>query len=213
MEPISANLKVTRTARYFMLGDNTLPIDTLIFVLHGYGMQAKTFLCEFEALVKPGVLIVAPEGLSRFYRKGFAGDVVSSWMTKEDRLFEIEDYVNYLDDLHRKINPSGKARIIVLGFSQGTSAASRWLSKGTANISELILWCGEFAKDAELTSSKPPVIRHVIALQDEFIPVERFAEESAWLGSKFKELQEYKFDGPHAIDKPTLLTVFKDVGI
>jgi hypothetical protein len=47
-----------------------------------------------------GRIIIAPEGLSRFYRKGFSGDVVASWMTKDDRLDDMEDYVRYLNDLH-----------------------------------------------------------------------------------------------------------------
>jgi hypothetical protein len=47
---------------------------------------------------------VAPEGLSRFYFEGgFHGPgskVGATWMTREDRLAKIEDYVGYLDALH-----------------------------------------------------------------------------------------------------------------
>lgn len=213
MEITSAQLKVSRSARYFVLGDSRLPVESLIIALHGYGMQAKTFIAQFESMVKPGVLIVAPEGLSRFYRKGFSGEVVASWMTSEERLSEIEDYINFLDQLHSllAINPATKT--IVLGFSQGAVTASRWLMKGQAPISELILWCGEFAGEVMDIPSKQPIVRHVIATQDEFIPLSRFKEQSARLKHLFKSYHEYTFDGSHVIDQEVLKTVFMDAGV
>ena len=41
-----------------------------------------------------GWLIVAVQGLHRFYTKG--GDVVASWMTREDRELAIADNVAYV---------------------------------------------------------------------------------------------------------------------
>ncbi len=213
MEPQSGNIKITRTARYYMLGNRALPIKIVVYVLHGYGMGAKTFISKFESLLKPGVLIVAPEGLSRFYSKGFSGDVIASWMTREDRESEIDDYVNYLDALHKKLVPSGSVKTIVLGFSQGASTGSRWLVKGTAGFDEFIIWCGELGAEIVQKPVKQPVIRHVFAYRDEFISKEQFASQSKRIQSLFSEVREYGFDGTHVIDQPTLMTVFKDIGI
>ena len=213
MEPKSGNIKVTRTARYFTLGDNTLPLQTVVYVLHGYGMSAKEFIAQFECLVKPGVMIVAPEGLSRFYRKGFSGDVIASWMTKEDRLAEIEDYVGYLDSLHRLVVSGKDVITIVLGFSQGVATASRWLYKGAVQISDFIVWCGEFAVESDKVPLKLPVIRHVFAHHDTFITPEQVEKQSLRLRSLGGEVYNYGFDGGHIIDNPTLLTVFRDAGI
>jgi hypothetical protein len=89
MEIISKNISVTKTARYFLSKNNFEKIDTVMFVLHGYGMPAEKFLEEFKELDTENILIVAPEGLSRFYTKGFYGSIGASWMTKEDREHEI----------------------------------------------------------------------------------------------------------------------------
>src|ERR1051325_10016453 len=46
--------------------------------------------------------LVAPEGLSRFYLSERATErrVGASWMTREDRLAEIADYLGYLDAVY-----------------------------------------------------------------------------------------------------------------
>ena len=36
---------------------------------------------------------MAPEGLSRFYLEGFSGKVGATWMTREDRLNDIDNYL------------------------------------------------------------------------------------------------------------------------
>jgi hypothetical protein len=102
MEVISKNIAVKKTARYFLSGENKNP-QFLMFVLHGYGMPARNFLEEFKALGNKNILIVSPEGLSRFYTKGFYGNIGASWMTSEDRENEIEDYIGYLDEVYKEV--------------------------------------------------------------------------------------------------------------
>ena len=84
--------------------------------------------------------IVAPEALSRFYdgdmqaRMHRDAKVGASWMTREDRLSEIADYIAYLDAVHESILARlGGARrlpVTVLGFSQGGATAARWVASG-----------------------------------------------------------------------------------
>ena len=62
------------------------------------------FIKKFEQLKRPEILFVAPEGLHRFYLKGNAGRVGSSWMTKEDRLNDIDDYNRMLDQVAKEIS-------------------------------------------------------------------------------------------------------------
>ena len=112
---------VHKTARVFVLGSVEKATDVWI-VLHGYAQLANTFLSEFEHLANGHTAIVAPEGLHRFYRKGFYGDVVASWMTKEDRLTDIQDYVNYLNNLVQSF-PKSVQNVHVLGFSQCVATA------------------------------------------------------------------------------------------
>src|SRR2546430_4266050 len=116
-------LSTSRNARFFTLGHPTDATE-LWFVCHGYGQLVSRFLERFRALESPGRCIVAPEGLSRFYltehpteRRGGAG-----WMTRGNRLPEIDDYVRYFDAGHAQV-ASRQARGTAPGFSQGTATA------------------------------------------------------------------------------------------
>src|SRR5919204_6031656 len=119
-------LSTLRTARYFILG-SPRRAQELWFVCHGYGQLAARFLERFRVLESEDRCVVAPEGLSRFYLTEDPTErrVGASWMTREDRLHEIDDYVRYLDALYREIAPQ-HSRVTALGFSQGTATVCRW---------------------------------------------------------------------------------------
>ncbi|MBL0341594.1 MAG: phospholipase [Bacteroidetes bacterium] len=208
MEATAKHIKVQRTARYFLYGDLQEPHSEVVFVIHGYGMKAADFLKNFAVLQQKGRLIVAPEGLSRFYRKGFTGDVVASWMTKEDRLHEIADYISYLDILFETITAGKNCKTIVLGFSQGATTASRWIMSGKSKPDELIVWCGEFAKDSETYPNSLPRFWHVSATKDEFISLDRYDAQSEYFREKGIDTKEYRFEGGHIIDQPTLIDIW-----
>lgn len=148
---IEHHLEIPRTARYWTLGDAASEPAEIWFVLHGYRQLARRFLRRFEPLDDGTRLIVAPEGLSRFYtgtesgRHGPAAAVGATWMTREDRDTEIRDYVRYLDRLADTILSRWPkaAPVTVLGFSQGVATASRWTVLGSMHPRRLILW-GDF---------------------------------------------------------------------
>ena len=146
------HLEVTRTARYWTLGDDVTGPRELWIVLHGYKQLARRFLRRFQPLADGTRRIVAPEGLSRFYaeaapgRHGPTSVVGASWMTREDRVAEIQDYVRYLDALADTVRASllePPERTVVLGFSQGVATACRWTSLGRVRPQRLLLW-GDF---------------------------------------------------------------------
>ena len=103
MPPQEHHLNVSRTARYYTIGDLENKPSEVWIVLHGHTYLAKRFIRYFRVLEDDRRLIVAPEGLSRFYVNHEARRVGASWMTREDRLNEIADYVNYLDELYRHL--------------------------------------------------------------------------------------------------------------
>lgn len=93
---------------------------------HGYRENAALHLATLES--SPGSerwLLVAVQGLHRFYTKG--GDVVASWMTREDRELAIADnvaYVRRVVDAVRGEFATSNA-LVFAGFSQGTAMAFR----------------------------------------------------------------------------------------
>src|SRR5437773_8113905 len=132
------HLSTPRSARYFTLGSSE-HAGEVWFVCHGYGQLASRFLERFRPIEAERRCIVAPEGLSRFYLTESPTErrVGASWMTREDRLHEIDDYVRYLDAVYGKVFGSlDRAGVTVhaLGYSQGASTVSRWAALGKAKI-------------------------------------------------------------------------------
>lgn len=200
-------LTVPRSARYFTLGR---PEREVWFVLHGYGQLAARFLPYFEALDDGTRLVVAPEGLSRFYLTESPTErrVGATWMTKEDRLAEIEDYVRYLDAVYEDVLRStdrGKIQVTALGFSQGATTACRWTTLGTSKIHRLIVWGGEVPSDVDL----PRVARLVLVYgsRDEYFTPKIVAATEARLHEQGVPYELVPFDGGHQIDATVLRKV------
>jgi predicted esterase len=197
------HISTTRTARYFTLGsagDNTRQVW---FVLHGYGYLAERFLRDFRQLDDGTRLIVAPEGLSRFYVAEEKGYVGASWMTKEDRLVEIDDYVRYLDAVAGEVLKGldrEKIEIIVLGFSQGTATGGRWVFNGSIEADALILWGGMIAPELDLANLKPGQLTLVLGRSDEYADADKTAAERKRLADAGVEYRWVEYDGGHHMD-------------
>ncbi len=205
------HFRVARTARYYMLGSPSEAIREVWFVCHGYGQLASYFVKHFEPLADGTRLIVAPEGLSRFYWNRHTGQVGASWMTKGDREAEIEDYVRYLDALHDHILKNldrDQIQVRVLGFSQGATTACRWVCWGRVHADQLVMWAGGFPHDlkwetdtAVLKRLRPIV---VIGTKDEYISEARVKEELAVLQKHEVPFEYTTFEGQHRMDPDVL---------
>jgi predicted esterase len=208
-------LSVPRTARYHVLGELGGDRRELWIVLHGYGQLAGRFLSGFEPVAAPGRLIVAPEGLSRFYLRGTGGRVGASWMTREDRAAEIGDYVGYLDRLHAQLT-GGRAdvRLGVLGFSQGAAAALRWAVLGQPRPARAILWSGGVPPDLDPERARAALadtrVELVVGESDEAFTEEKVEEELASLRDLAPGAQLARFAGGHQLDAETLARRFSE---
>ena len=212
------HLSVQRTARYCALGDRSGVVDDVWIVCHGFAQLARTFLEEFRGISRPGRLILAPEALNRFYlnreggRAGASAPVGATWMTREDRLAEIDDYVRYLDDLHRDVmtaRPRRDVRVTALGFSQGTATAARWLTHGTATIDRLILWAGLLPPEIDPAGTARDRLAaadlHLVrGTRDEMLVTEQFRMQREALERAGVPCRVVEFDGGHWLDRRTL---------
>lgn len=205
------HLIVPRTARYFTLGTPGEHLREVWFVCHGYGQLAEYFLRNFEDLDDGSRLIAAPEALSRFYLTGAFDRIGATWMTREDRLNEIDDYVNYLDALYRRIFSEidrGWVTVTALGFSQGTSTVCRWISRGTVKVDRLILWAGQIPPELDLQAQKDIFSRLnltvVLGTKDEYAKPELLAEQKTRLENSGVPFQFISFEGGHVIDREAL---------
>ena len=211
------HLTVKRTARYFTVGDISMPVNDLWIVCHGFAQLARAFIEEFRTIARPRRLIVAPEALNRFYlnrdggRAGPRAPVGATWMTREDRLAEIDDYVRYLDDLHREVvDRLGRdVQTTALGFSQGTATVSRWRTHGSARIDRLILWAGLLPPEIDpagpardrFASSDLHLVR---GTRDELLNANQAVEQAERLTRAGVRATILEFDGGHRMDRDTL---------
>ncbi|MCA6361965.1 MAG: phospholipase [Bacteroidetes bacterium] len=200
-------IKVAKTARYFTLGQSSHEVREVWFVCHGYAQLASQFLQSFAPLNQHGRLLVAPEGLHRFYRKGGGGDIAASWMTSEDRLRDIEDYIAALDAVAAEVLAplNADVRIVVLGFSQGAATVCRWLNSGRTKADELILWCGFFPPDMKPVTLPPQTrLTLLTASNDRFISPEENEIQLTELRSQQVTFRHLHFQGEHEIDPQAL---------
>ncbi len=193
-----------RRARYYLSDEPSRSQPYLCIVLHGYGQLPEYFIKHFSRLKRDDVLFLAPEGLHRFYLKGSKGRVGSSWMTKEDRLNDIDDYCLLLDQVAEELIAEQEFKKIVLfGFSQGVATACRWMSRTAKPIDELILWSGAFPPDlnfeeaVESLANKP--VYMLLGDQDEFAGPERLEQQKEHLSARGIKVQSQLFRGGHTI--------------
>lgn len=214
--PREHHLAVTRSARYWTLGDEDGASDVW-FVLHGYKQLARRFLRRFEPIDGAGRLIVAPEGLSRFYvssgggRHGAESVVGASWMTREDRLVEIDDYVAYLDRLAERVladlGRSGPS-ITILGFSQGVATACRWATLGSVDASRILLWGDFLPPDLDMARAEDALEGRELVLvrgtDDPALSPKLAAEEAERLEASSLRPRRVAYEGGHDIHEETL---------
>ena len=206
---MATELKLTapKTFRYWISGDFE-KANKLIIVLHGYGQLAEFFIPKFNKIPED-YLVVAPEGMHRFYLNGTSGRVGASWMTKEDRESDIADNLNWLSQLFTELTEQKTfEKTILLGFSQGGATAARWFYSKKVLFDQLILWASVFPPDLER-----PIIQSnsnnyfVIGTEDEYYNTEaQISEIKFYQNIGFNTLQ---FEGRHDIENDTLKRILK----
>lgn len=140
-------LRTERTARLVQVGRLAADTEAVVIACHGYGMDVERFAAKFED-GPAGTCALCPEGLSRFYWGGFDGRPVASWMTRAERLHEIDDFCGWLDDVLVLAKAQApKARVYGFGFSQGAATVMRWADKSRPSLKGVILWSGTPPED------------------------------------------------------------------
>ncbi len=202
-------------ARYFTIGEPSDAIEHLWIVCHGHGHLAQYFIKRFEALNDGKHLIIAPEGLNRYYLEGFTGRVGATWMTKEDRLTDIENYLQFLSSVLNQVKKQvkNKVKITLFGFSQGAATISRFATQTEVEFERLILWAGIFPPDLPPLQAperlKGKDIYWVYGEEDPYLSA-GVMEEQQGIADQLKVKPEViSFNGAHELNDQVLLK-FKD---
>lgn len=204
------NFQQDKTYRYEVLNPET-ESRKVLYLMHGYGQLARYFIRKFDAL-KNDFLLVAPEGMHRFYLKGASGRVGASWMTKEAREYDISDNNSWLSSLHRNIKSEYEIEEQhILGFSQGGATAARWYESSGIPFNSLVLWACVYPPDLEL--SAPPNTGNnchfTIGKSDEYydapaqLELLKFYRDNGYLC--------HHYQGNHDIQNETLMNIYRQI--
>ena len=202
----SKHINVTKRARYFQIGEANSSIKKVWMVFHGYAMLSEFFIKKFEILNDGETLIIAPEALNRFYITEDFSRVGASWMTKLERENDIIENNQYIESLFQKVAKDighSNFQLNILGFSQGSATACRWIFSGKNKVNNFIVWAGDIPKDSLTEENRSKWnslnIFLVFGTKDPLITTD--------LSLKFqKRISEYKlnfdlveYDGDHRI--------------
>lgn len=205
------HIEVSIKTSYRTLNTLTPATKKIWIVFHGQGQLTEFFLKKFKVLDPSEHFVIAPQGLSKYYLGGFGGRVGASWMTREDRLTEIENQARYISAVVAAETRQHTAEIILLGFSQGTSALMRYAKSTQLQISKMILWAGSIPPELtnEMVAHWPAFEGHyVYGDQDPFDSGGQFDKEHQLFVNLIRRpVKKHIFNGQHEI-VPELLKTF-----
>ena len=198
-------LTIQRKAHYYIQVPNK-KIITVLIVLHGYGQKAEDFIHEFKKLKSSNILVIAPEAISKFYNK--KGEAVANWMTSHERIDEIEDYCNYLNQLLEIIKEDYKFdKLYVLGFSQGVSTAFRWISTMNNNSVAFYACAGTVPPELKAVDfeGKEIVVNYYYGDNDRLLNLEKAVLQIDKINELGLTVHATKFNGKHEVPKECII--------
>jgi len=197
---------VEKTARWFHIGASPKSCSHIIIVLHGYAHHPAYMLGGISELAEGSdtLCVCAPEGLSRFYIKGFDGRVGASWMTRDDRQQDITDQISYLESWWASLGISPETKVTLAGFSQGVATACRWLSGSRLfTPSRVILHSGTIPPEWLSKAPKlPGASKNFVLIRgdiDTIYPKESHSEAATFLSSLGLNVETIEVQGSHKI--------------
>lgn len=160
------------TNTYSVLNEFTEKTKNIWLVCHGLGYLSRYFIRHFNGLNATENYIIAPQAPSKYYLKSDYRHVGASWLTKENTKAEIENVLRYLDEVYRAENLEKAPNLIILGYSQGVSVATRFLAKRKIKCHQLILHSGKVP--SELTAEdfsflKDTKITYLYGIEDKYL--------------------------------------------
>lgn len=200
-------------APYEMLGQLTPKTTDIWLVFHGFGQLAARFIRKFQFLDDGNQVVIAPQGPDRFYFDQFR-KIGASWTTRDHRELHLANQQHYLDAVWEQATSGvdlSKIRIHTLGFSQGVSVQTRWISSRQIEAVTMIYWAGGYPEDLspdqwQYTSQNPAVLC-IVGDRDEYLTEERLTQERYKIASNHPQAGFRMFSGTHLMPEKEIRKV------
>ncbi|MEM7379904.1 MAG: esterase [Bacteroidota bacterium] len=192
---------------YATLNSLTTETRNIWMVFHGIGYLSRYFLRHFEGLDPQSNYFIAPQAPSKYYLGNAYKHVGASWLTRENTSEEIENVMNYLDEVYQAEELPQDGERLLFGYSQGVSIAMRWLALRKPKCDRLILYAGGIPKELNeqhfrFLENSDIRVTVIAGKADEFITPKRFEEELSRLQKFFpNKVEAITFEGGHEMQK------------
>tara|TARA_R110000796_G_scaffold88850_7_gene192169 strand:+ start:48908 stop:49552 length:645 start_codon:yes stop_codon:yes gene_type:complete len=207
MNPTQKQVKYTSINTYETLNTLSNKTKNVWLVFHGIGYLSRYFLKYFNELNSIENYIIAPQAPSKYYLNTKYTHVGASWLTKEDTATEIKNVSAYIDAVFDAENIPEGCNLIIFGFSQGVSIATRWLALRKLKCQQLVLYAGGIPNelkpnDFTFLNEQKSTVKIIIGTADEYLNDERMKIETEKIKKLFRNKAEIiTFDGGHEIKK------------
>lgn len=203
--------KVSYTAHntYSILNEISPATQKVWIACHGIGYLSKYFIRYFKNFDQD-TCVIAPQAPSKYYQNNQFKYVGASWLTRENTALDLENVLNYLDEIYRTESLK-HLPLYLMGYSQGVSIITRWLAKRKISCEGLVLHSGSIPQEftAEDFTSKIKTQVHLIyGTKDEYIHSEHLEGQLKYAQSLFgNQLKLHPFEGKHVVNTEILETI------
>jgi predicted esterase len=185
--------------RYLTLAPDQPEAAGLLVGFHGQAETAATQMSRLEEVrVGRPWLLLSIQGLNRFYTR--RGDIVASWMTREDRELAIADNVAYVRQVVSAVVSESfrrAPRIVFCGFSQGGQMAYRAAAFSGDRASGVIVLASDLPLDVVEKASALPQVLLGRGTSDAWYTAEKAALDVRRLTDAGVTVDECLFDDGH----------------
>ena len=171
------------------------------------GHLSTYFIRYFNELPKEENYIIAPQAQSKYYLNDSYSHVGASWLTKNNTEEGIDNVLNYIDTVFKSEEVPEHCELMVLGFSQGVSVATRWIAQRKLICNHLVLYAGSLPNELNHTDfshiqSDEIKVTYIIGTEDPYLNTKRKNLEVSKIERIFQgKANEIYFEGGHEVKK------------
>jgi len=203
------------TNSYEILFPVTKNTENIWVCFHGLGYLATYFKRYFKKMDAKKNAVIVLQAPSKFYQGVNFKHVGASWLTRIDTAQEMKNNINYIDVVFKNESLINDNRVILLGYSQGVSIATRYLLHYKKRVKALIMHSGSIPielnhLDGELFRKLSSRNIHISGTKDEYVTPELILRENEKIKMLFgTECELHRPDIKHEVDSALLIEISK----